>query len=60
VAACSLARVDGKSPVEYLGAREQAVARSFAREALLTGPTTWDDLCIVLEDAIGGGMEWRN
>ena len=60
VAACSLARVDGKSPVEYLGAREQAVARSFAREALLTGPTTWDDLCMVLENAIGGGMEWRN
>jgi 5-methylthioribose kinase len=59
-AACSLARVDGKSPVEYLGTREQVVARSFAREALLTGPTTWDDLCIVLEDAIGGGTQWRN
>ena len=27
VAACSLARVDGKSPVEYLDAREQAVAQ---------------------------------
>ncbi len=60
VAACSLARVDGKSPVEYLGSREQAIARSFAREALLTAPTTWDDLCMVLGNAIGGGMEWRN
>jgi 5-methylthioribose kinase len=60
VAACSLARVDGKSPVEYLCDKEQAVARSFAREALLTGPTTWNDLCMVLENAIGGGMEWRN
>jgi 5-methylthioribose kinase len=60
VAACSLARVDGKSPVEYLDAREQAIARSFAREALLTGPTTWDDLCTVLENAIAGEMEWRN
>ncbi len=60
VAACSLARVDGKSPVEYLDAGEQAIARSFAREALLTGPTTWDDLCMVLENAIGGGMQWRN
>jgi 5-methylthioribose kinase len=60
VAACSLARVDGKSPVEYLDAREQGIARSFAREALLTGPTTWDDLCMILDKAIGGGMEWRN
>ncbi len=60
VAACSLARVDGKSPVEYLGASEQAVARSFAREALLTEPTTWDDLCMVLDNAIGGGVEWRD
>jgi 5-methylthioribose kinase len=60
VAACSLARVDGKSPVEYLDAREQAISRSFAREALLTGPTTWNDLCTVLDNAIGGGMEWRN
>jgi 5-methylthioribose kinase len=60
VAACSLARVDGKSPVEYLDASEQAVARSFARESLLTEPTTWDDLCMVLENAIGGGIKWRN
>jgi 5-methylthioribose kinase len=56
VAACSLARVDGKSPVEYLSTGEQAIARSFAREALLTGPATWNDLCMVLENAIGGGM----
>ena len=60
VAACSLARVDGKSPVEYLDARgQQPIARSFAREALLTGPATWDDLCMVLENAIGGGIEWQ-
>jgi 5-methylthioribose kinase len=59
VAACALARVDGKSPVEYLDAAGQAVARSFAREALLIGPTTWDDLCMVLNSAIGGGIEWQ-
>jgi 5-methylthioribose kinase len=59
-AACSLARVDGKSPVEYLESREQAVARSFAREVLLTEPTTWDDLCMVLANALGGGMEWQS
>jgi 5-methylthioribose kinase len=55
VAACALARVDGKSPVEYLDDRERAIARSFAREALLTDPTTWDDLCTVLDNAICGG-----
>ncbi len=32
--ACCLARVDGKSPVEYLDSRGQALARSFARRAL--------------------------
>ncbi len=31
--ACCLARVDGKSPVEYLDAAGQALARSFARVA---------------------------
>jgi 5-methylthioribose kinase len=59
VAACALARVDGKSPVEYLDAAGQAVARSFAREALLNGPTSWDDLCMMLNTAIGGGIEWQ-
>ena len=59
VAACTLARVDGKSPVEYLDAAGQAVARSFAREALLNGPTSWDDLCMMLNTAIGGGIEWQ-
>jgi 5-methylthioribose kinase len=42
-AACSLARVDGKSPVEYLDARGQAVARSFARQALEAGPSSWGE-----------------
>ncbi|MFI5460526.1 MAG: phosphotransferase family protein [Isosphaerales bacterium] len=55
-AACSLARVDGKSPVEYLDAKGQAVARSFGREALRTEPATWDDLLTVLEIAIDRGM----
>jgi 5-methylthioribose kinase len=59
VAACSLARVDGKSPVEYLDAGQQAIARSFAREALFTAPATWDDLCEVLVDAVGGGIKWQ-
>jgi 5-methylthioribose kinase len=60
VAACSLARVDGKSPVEYLDTWGQSVARSFAREALLTEPKTWRDLCRLLENMIGGGIECQN
>ncbi len=55
-AACSLARVDGKSPVEYLDARGQAIARASGREALRTGPATWDDLRTILERAIDRGM----
>jgi 5-methylthioribose kinase len=59
VAACTLARVDGKSPVEYLDAADQAIVRSFARETLLNGPTSWDELCMVLSTTIGGGIEWQ-
>ena len=59
-AACTLARVDGKSPVEYLETDQQAIARSFAREAIFTKPATWDDLCMILDKAIGGGMRWQS
>jgi 5-methylthioribose kinase len=55
-AACSLARVDGKSPVEYLDAEGREIARSFARDALRTEPATWDDLMQILENAIDKGM----
>jgi 5-methylthioribose kinase len=51
-AACCLARVDGKSPVEYLDAQGQATARSFAREALRTEPPTWDALLEQLDFAL--------
>jgi len=58
-AACCLARVDGKSPVEYLDTRGQAVARSFAREALQAEAATWDDLLKILENALVRGMAWQ-
>jgi 5-methylthioribose kinase len=58
-AACCLARVDGKSPVEYLDARGQIVARSFAREALQAEATDWDELLKILENAIVRGMAWQ-
>ncbi|MGP0062503.1 MAG: phosphotransferase family protein [Isosphaeraceae bacterium] len=50
--ACCLARVDGKSPVEYLDARGQALARAFAREALRREPATWDDFLSTLGEAM--------
>jgi 5-methylthioribose kinase len=46
--ACCLARVDGKSPVEYLNAPSQALARGFAREALRLEPATWETLLEIL------------
>jgi 5-methylthioribose kinase len=51
-AACCLARVDGKSPVEYLDEGGQATARAFAREALRTEPRTWDAVLDLLNGAI--------
>jgi 5-methylthioribose kinase len=53
--ACSLARVDGKSPVEYLDGSAKAIVRAFAREALRSEPSTWDDLLNVLQNAIDRG-----
>jgi 5-methylthioribose kinase len=58
-AACCWARVDGKSPVEYLDARGQAIARSFGREALRTEPPEWDDIQALLAAAIQKGMACR-
>jgi 5-methylthioribose kinase len=51
-AACCLARVDGKSPVEYLDEAAQTTARAFARESLRTEPRTWDALLDGLNEAI--------
>jgi 5-methylthioribose kinase len=51
-AACCLARVDGKSPVEYLDPHGQMTARTFARESLRTEPPTWDLLLERLDEAI--------
>jgi 5-methylthioribose kinase len=55
-AACVWARVDGKSPVEYLDPRSQAAARSFARQALVAEPATTDDLSRILGAAIERGL----
>jgi 5-methylthioribose kinase len=59
-AACCLARVDGKSPVEYLDVHGQAVARSFARELLQSEAATWDHVLKILDNAIVRGMAWHS
>jgi 5-methylthioribose kinase len=43
-AACILARVDGKSPVEYLGPDTRDIARRLAIEALRSRPQTWEQM----------------
>jgi len=42
-AACALARVDGKSPVDYLDNDAQDAVRHFARAALPAAPEDWDE-----------------
>ena len=40
LAGCMLARIDGKSPVEYLAASQQALVRQLARDWILQPPAT--------------------
>ncbi len=47
-AACALARIDGKSPVDYLDDRGQAIGRRFARATLSTNPGDGESLLDVL------------
>lgn len=56
-AACCLARVDGKSPVEYLDERGQALARSFALGAMEVGSLTVDRTLDRLVRILGGTEE---
>jgi 5-methylthioribose kinase len=53
-AACVLARVDGKSPVEYLDPAEQELARRLAIEALRARPETWEQMLGLLESLLQG------
>lgn len=43
LAACLLARVDGKSPVDYLTPEERPCVRRFARSLLPAPPENWPD-----------------
>jgi 5-methylthioribose kinase len=44
LAACALARIDGKSPVDYLDEPRRAAARRFAIAALRAEPLVWDQI----------------
>jgi len=48
LAGCMLARVDGKSPVDYLAAEQQAVIRSIARQWVNVPPRTWEEAAAIL------------
>jgi hypothetical protein len=44
LAGCMLARIDGKSPVNYLGPAQQKIVRDLARSWLLEPPGSWRDI----------------
>jgi 5-methylthioribose kinase len=48
LAGCLLARVDGKSPVDYLSTEQQSVVRELARRWLAKPPQTWDEAAAVI------------
>jgi 5-methylthioribose kinase len=50
--ACMLARVDGKSPVDYLSLQQQAVVRDFTRRLLLTPPRQLESGADALQERI--------
>ena len=57
-AACCLARVDGKSPVEYLDERGRALARSLARRALQDEPSSWGEFIRLFVREVEGEAAW--
>lgn len=52
LAGCMLARVDGKSTVDYLNPQQQQTVRSIAGQWLQESPTTWQDARERLEHAL--------
>ena len=52
LAACLLARVDGKSPVDYLTASEQSFVRSLARHLIKSPAADWLDFESQLQTAM--------
>jgi 5-methylthioribose kinase len=48
LAGCMLARVDGKSPVDYLAEEQRSVVRTISRQWLNAPPETWAEVAGVL------------
>jgi 5-methylthioribose kinase len=42
-AACMMARIDGKSPVDYRHELDQPAIRRFTRDILMRAPVDWDE-----------------
>jgi 5-methylthioribose kinase len=51
-AACALARVDGKSKVEYLQPTHQAMVRKMCLQILLEAPEKWADAEVQIHTAL--------
>jgi 5-methylthioribose kinase len=47
LAGCLLARVDGKSPVDYLPTDQQSVVRNLARSWIVNPPQNWDEAAVL-------------
>ncbi len=56
-AACALARIDGKSPVDYLDSPRQEAVRNLCLELLIDSPPTWPLALEALCRGIAGGGE---
>jgi len=52
LAACLLARVDGKSPVDYLSRDEQGFVRTFVKPLLKSSRSNWPEFETRLRDAL--------
>lgn len=51
-AGCALARIDGKSKVDYLDESRQNLVRGVCRTLLMNRPTTWDETTTILCEAM--------
>jgi len=54
-AACALARVDGKSPVDYLNGEQQDTVRMLSTAVLTTASERWSEVEAMIDDVRRGG-----
>ncbi len=56
---CGLARIDGKSPVEYLSPSQQEQARTFCRRILQHEPAGWEDTQVLAQQFLASALAGR-